>query len=71
MSYILLSVIWLIPPPCLIKSNITSIPEDSWPLMIAWQVLGQNTWPYVEAEFSQADMFKDFWYTGLLLMSQQ
>lgn len=47
--------------------------------MIAWQILGQNTWPYVgekkakdtQVEFSQADMFKYFQYTGLQLMSKQ
>lgn len=46
--------------------------------VIAWQILGQNTWSYVgkkakdmQAEFSQADRFKYFQYTGLQLMSKQ
>lgn len=45
--------------------------------MIAWQILGQNTWSYIgkkvkdTQEFSQADRFKYFQYTGLQLMSKQ
>lgn len=69
----------IIAPQCLWS-------DQMWPAfqkisdlqVIAWQILGQNTWFYAgkrakdtRAEFSQADRFKYFQYIELQLMSKQ